>query len=123
MEEQSCCRRYVRDLARYVPEPCQPWERVGSGKRWSDLIQSGPESNLGRLFPGLDHRPVTKRVLFLGHYRTCGTSQFSVTTPGYFAKSLTLLVTTVTVREAAWAAINLSRWSCLLSRVACRIGP
>ncbi len=52
-----------------------------------------------------------------------GISQFSVTAPGYLAKSFMLLVTTVTPRATAWAAINLSRASLLFSRVACRIGP
>gem|GEM_PF-3870521 len=52
-----------------------------------------------------------------------GLSQFSVTTPGYLAKSFMLLVTTVMLSAMAWAAISLSRASFLFSRVACRIGP
>ena len=36
-------------------------------------------------------------------------NQFSVTTPGYLAKSFVLLVTTVTLSETLWAAISLSR--------------
>lgn len=53
--------------------------------------------------------PVATATATRGIHPPAVGNQFSVTTPGYLAKSLVLLVTTVTLSETPWAAISLSR--------------
>ena len=75
------------------------------------------ETAPGRFLPDAPYNPIHPTDQWFGD-----SIQFSMVKPGYLAKSLALLVTTIALSETACAAISLSSASFFVSRVASRIG-
>ena len=97
----------VAEAARYLKLPAATLRSWVVGRAYpsgESVATFRPLILESRLF----HRPQSWQTICFALSRYAY-SQFSVRTPGYFAKSFRLFVTSITLSETACAAINLSR--------------